>query len=123
MDMSTLYERLGGQAAIEAAVVRFYDKVMADPSLSPFFHGLDMDAQIQKQIAFMTLAFGGPNGYTGRDLREAHKPLLERGLNAEHFESIGRYLKATLEELGVEQTVINQVLGVVEGTRSDVLDQ
>lgn len=62
----SLFERLGGEAAVEAAVVDFYERVMADPTLSPFFEHLDMDAQIKKQIAFMKMAFGGPNQYTAR---------------------------------------------------------
>ncbi len=39
-----------------------------------------MDKQVNKQIAFMTMAFGGPHNYTGRDLRTAHARLVERGL-------------------------------------------
>jgi hypothetical protein len=37
----------------------FYDRIMGDESLAPFFADLDMDKQINKQIAFMTMAFGG----------------------------------------------------------------
>src|SRR4051812_12709651 len=100
--MSSLFERLGGESAVEAAVVRFYDKVMDDPSLAPFFENLDMDRQIQKQIAFMTVAFGGPNKYTGVGLRTAHQRLVNTGLNGGHFDSIAVHLKTTLEELGVD---------------------
>lgn len=121
--MGTLFERLGGEAAIEAAVVRFYDKVMGDPTLAPFFADLDMSAQIKKQIAFMTVAFGGPTTYTGRDLRTAHKGLVARGLNASHFTAVAEHLRATLVELDVEQPTIDEVLGVVGSTRRDVLDE
>jgi hemoglobin len=119
----TLYERLGGETAVEAAVVRFYDKIMADPKLSPFFADLEMGAQIKKQVAFMTMAFGGPSKYTGRDLRTAHKPLVDRGLNAEHFGAVAGHLKATLEELGVDAATTGEVLGIVGGTRADVLGE
>ncbi len=68
MTDSSLYERLGGEAAITACVGMFYDRIMGDPKLSPFFDDLDMDKQINKQIAFMTMAFGGPHEYSGRDL-------------------------------------------------------
>jgi hemoglobin len=121
--MSTLFERLGGETAIEAAVVRFYDKVMMDPALSPFFESLDMDRQIQKQIAFMTVAFGGPNKYSGRDLRTAHQRLAKSGLNGGHFDSVAEHLRSTLEELGVDATTIGEVLTIVGSTRADVLDQ
>jgi hemoglobin len=121
--MGTLFERLGGEAAVEAAVVRFYEKVMEDPSLAPFFDKLDMDAQIKKQIAFMTMAFGGPNKYTARDLRTAHAPLVARGLGAAHFDAIATHLRETLGELGIDSGTVQEVLAVVDTTRGDVLNQ
>src|SRR5688572_5856528 len=71
----SLYERLGGESAIMEAVDLFYDKVLADPLTAPFFAGFDMDGQTKKQVAFMTVAFGGPNEYRGRNLRSAHAKL------------------------------------------------
>lgn len=117
----SLFERLGGEAAIEAAVVSFYERVMADPTLAPFFDGFDMDAQIKKQIAFMTMAFAGPNRYTGRDLRTAHARLVQRGLGDAHFDAIQLHLRMTLEELGIEPQAVSEVATIVEGTRHDVL--
>lgn len=121
--MSSLYERLGGEAAIEAAVVRFYEKVMADPLVAPFFQGFDLEAQVRKQIAFMTMAFGGPHGYTGRSLRASHAPLVARGLGDAHFDAIGLHLGSTLAELGVAAPVTAEILAIVETTRKDVLSQ
>ena len=117
----SLFERLGGEAAIEAAVVGFYERVMSDPTLSPFFDGLDMGAQIKKQIAFMTMAFAGPNRYSGRDLRTAHARLVEQGLNDGHFNSVQIHLRSTLEELGVDPATVTEIAGIVETTRGDVL--
>jgi hemoglobin len=119
--MSSIYERLGGEAAIQAAVVRFYEKVLADASVAPFFDGLDMDAQIRKQVAFMTLAFGGPHQYSGRDLRTAHAGLVSRGLGNMHFDAVVGHLQSTLDELGISGPLTAEVLTIVEGTRRDVL--
>src|SRR5690606_28054137 len=55
--MASLYEKIGGEAAVMAAVALFYEKVLADDVTKPFFEGLDMDKQTKKQIAFMTVAF------------------------------------------------------------------
>ncbi len=104
-----------------SAVTLFYEKVLADPELARFFAGMDMPAQIKKQIAFMTMAFEGPHTYTGRDLAEAHAPLVENGLNDDHFDRASACLKASLEELSVSGTVIAEVLDVVERTRDAVL--
>jgi hemoglobin len=121
--MSSLYERLGGEAAVEAAVGRFYDKVMGDASLAPYFDGLAMSALIAKQIAFLTMVFGGPNTYTGRDLRSAHAGLVKHGLGDAEFDAVATHLKTTLQELGVSATLIGEVLTLVESTRKDVLSR
>jgi hemoglobin len=123
MTESSLYERLGGEAAITATVGMFYDRIMGDPKLSPFFEDLDMDKQINKQIAFMTMAFGGPHEYTGRDLRTAHARLLNRGLGEQHFAAVAGHLQATLETLSVPAPLIAEVMGIVGSTKAEVLNQ
>jgi hemoglobin len=119
----TLYDRLGGEDAITATVGMFYDRIMGDESLAPFFTDLDMDKQINKQIAFMTMAFGGPHGYDGEDLRAAHARLISRGLNAEHFAAVAGHLHATLETLAVPSELIDEVMSIVGSTQPEVLSQ
>lgn len=120
--VSTLYERIGGENAVVAAVDLFYAKVMADELTRPFFERLDMAAQSRKQVAFMTWAFGGPNKYKGRDLRLAHSELVKRdGLGDAHFDAVTRHLRETLVELGVEPNLIEEALAIVAGTRTEVL--
>jgi hemoglobin len=80
-----------------------------------------MEAQADKQIAFLTMAFGGPSRYTGRDLRTAHAPLVARGLTDLHFDRIAQHLESTLNELSVPSDLVGEVLGVVATTRKDVL--
>lgn len=120
--MQSLYERLGGEHAVEAAVCLFYNKVIESPIVGEFFERLDMDAQIVKQKQFMTMAFGGGTRYTGKDLREAHAGLVrEYGLTDIHFDEVGRLLQESLEELGVDDVLVNEVLNIVVGTKNDVL--
>lgn len=120
---NSLYDRLGGEGAVQAAVVLFYEKVLADPSLAPFFAGLDMGKQIEKQIAFMTMAFGGPHAYGGRELRDAHSGLVKRGLDDSHFDRVAALLGETLSELGVNSTAAAEALALVAGTRDHVLSR
>ena len=63
--MTSIYERIGGEAAMDAAVDLFYRKVLADDRVNGFFEGIDMKDQAAKQKAFLTMATGGPNKYTG----------------------------------------------------------
>lgn len=117
-----LYDRIGGELAVLAAVDGFYAKVVADPLTRPFFDGLDLAALTQKQVAFLTWAFGGPAEHRGRPLREAHAALVAtRGLSDAHFDAVARHLAATLAELGVEAADAAEVMTIVGSVRTEVL--
>lgn len=118
---ASLFEQLGGAVAVDAAVDIFYRKVLTDPKISAFFDDVDMERQHAKQKAFLTMAFGGPNNYTGKDLRTAHAGLVARGLNGSHFDAVAGHLQSTLEQLGVAPALIAQVMAIAGSTRNDVL--
>lgn len=117
----TIYDRLGGEAAMNAAVDIFYRKVLADDRINKFFEDVDMEKQAAKQKAFLTLALGGPNKYSGKDMRVGHAHLVKRGLNDTHFNAVMENLGATLRELKVPAELIAQAAAVAESTRKDVL--
>jgi hemoglobin len=119
----TLFEQLGGSAAVDAAVDIFYRKVLADDRVARFFEGVDMDRQHTKQKAFLTMAFGGPNNYSGKDMRVGHAHLVKMGLNDSHVDAIIELLGGTLKELGVADHLIAQVAAIAESTRNDVLSR
>lgn len=116
----TLFEQLGGQAAVDAAVDIFYQKVLADDHINHYFADVDMDAQRQKQKRFLAMAFGGPQ-YPAPSMRKAHAHL--EGLDDSHFDAVGGHLAATLGELNVPQNLIDQVMAIAESTRDDVLNR
>ena len=119
----TIYERIGGKGAIDAAVDLFYRKVLADDRVSNFFDGIDMDEQRAKQKSFLTMMFGGPHDYTGKDLREAHKRLVDDGMNDSHFDVVAVHLQNALEELGVSGDLVKEVMTLAASTRDDVLNR
>lgn len=117
----SLYEKLGGEAAVNAAVDIFYRKVLKDDRIKHFFDGVDMGKQAAKQKAFLTMAFGGPHNYTGEDMRKGHAHLVAKGLNDSHFNAVMENLGATLQELNVPGELIAQCAAIAESTRKDVL--
>jgi len=119
--VTSVYERIGGEDAILAAATLFYDKVLADPLLTSFFVGLDMDQQIRKQVALMSWAFGGPTRYEYRGLNEAHAGLRAKGLNDAHFDAVAGHLAATLGELGVPDSLAAEAMAIVASTRDQVM--
>jgi len=117
-----LFERLGGATAVDAAVDRFYEKVLADARIKHFFTGIDMDSQRRHQKMFLSHAFGGTAGYDGRGMRAAHRRLVEEmGLDDGHFDAVVENLAETLTELGVDAGLIGEVAGIAESIRADVL--
>lgn len=124
--MNTLYNKLGGAAAVGLAVEKFYEKVLADERVQHFFAHTDMEQQKQHQKAFMTYAFGGTEYWNGRSMRNAHKELVtQMGLTDSHFDAIAEDLVATLVELGVPQALIDEVVQIVGSVahRNDVLNR
>jgi len=117
----SIYDRIGGEAAIDAAVDLFYRKVLADDRISKFFDDVDMERQAAKQKGFLTMVLGGPNNYTGKDMRDGHAHLVARGLNDSHFDAVMENLGATLTELGVPGDLIAEAAAIAESTRNDVL--
>jgi hemoglobin len=102
----SIYEQIGGAGSVRAAVDIFYDKVLADPSLSSYFADTDMVHLKAHQRAFITAAIGGPNGYSGQSMAAAHA-----GLDIDHdaFSAVVGHLVDTLTELEVPADVIGQI--------------
>ncbi len=124
MSETTVYEQLGGEPALDAAVKLFYDKVLADEHIARFFDQIDMDKQLAKQKRFLTMVTGGPNKYTGRSMRAAHRKLVEKqGLTDSHFDHVATHLRATLEELGVPAHLVDGVMTKAASLRDDVLNR
>lgn len=118
---NSIYQQLGGKAAIDAAVELFYTKVLADDRVNHYFKDVNMTRQKNKQKEFLSMALGAPTKYTGADLRTAHREV--KGLNDTHFNAIGEHLQATLVELKVDKALIARVMAIVESTRADLLNR
>jgi methyl-accepting chemotaxis protein len=115
----SLYEQLGGQAALTAVVEQFYERVLADPLLVPFFARVNMPRLRKRQVQFFAQALGGPVAYKGRDMGAAHRNL---AITQEHFDRVAGHLSDTLAALGVSQTLIDQVVALVSPLQEDIVN-
>jgi hemoglobin len=115
---TTLYEKLGGRKAIRTVVSEFYERVLADPELLGYFAGVDMDAQTESQIRFISMALGGPNEYEGRPMKEAHEDL---GVTDHHFNLVAGHLVDTLKWAGVGEEEISAVVEIVAPLKSQIV--
>ncbi len=119
-EKAPIFDRLGGARAIDAAVDAFYVKVLADKRVNHFFEDINMSKQHKKQKAFLMKAFGGPDFYIGKDMREGHKHL---DLREEDFNIIAGHLQATLKDLKIDDCLIDEVMAVAASTKDAVLNR
>ena len=118
-----LYDDIGGAPAIRAALDAFYPRVLADPTLSRFFLGVDIDRLKATQESFFAMVLGGPAAYAGRSLVHAHARARRRGVDDEVFDRFLMIFKRVLVDLGVPHGRIHECLAVCERVRSQVLNR
>jgi len=103
---ASIYESIGGADAVAAAVDKFYDRVLGDPDLAPYFTGYAVSGIKRHQRACLTAALGGAELYEGRDMAAAHGHL---GVTDEHFDRVVVHLVATLTDLNVPGDIIGEI--------------
>jgi hemoglobin len=115
--VTRIHERIGGSEALEAAVDRFYHRVLGDEQLQPYFDGVDMERLRWHQHAFLAMALGGSRGYLGRSLAAAHAHLT---ITDDAFDRVMDHLVATLVELGVDASSVRDVGSALLPRRHDI---
>ena len=115
----TVFDRIGGEGAVDVAVDLFYEKVLADKRINHYFAKTDMNRQRNHQKRFLTQAFGGPAHYSGKAMRAAHKHL---NLKEADFNAVAENLVATLRDLKVSEDLIDESMKIVASVKNDVLN-
>jgi hemoglobin len=114
----SIYDRIGGGAAVATAVDAFYSRVLADSELAPYFDGIDINRLKAHQRAFIAAAIGGPEHYDGRSMADAHASL---GVTPRAFTRVVEHLVATLEELGVDEPTIGTIGATLAPLQADIV--
>lgn len=118
--IENLLDLIGGRETIKAATDRFYDKVLEDDELRPFFARKDMAHLRARQVMFISMLLGG-GVYTGKDIHDAHALSRNNGLNDSHFELFLKHFRAALEEVGVKPENAEQIMKHLVRKRKAVL--
>lgn len=113
----SLYDRIGGEAAIEAITKAFYERVLADEELRPFFENTAMEKQICMQREFLSSALDGPVVYSGRPLSHAHQ---ERGIKSRHFARFVGHFLDTLKAFGVSDEIADEVISRLNTRHNEI---
>ncbi len=125
LDTVPLYNRIGGDTAMNVVVDRFYRKIMADKELRSLFDHLDLPTQLGKQKSFLVAAFGGApqEGSEGIGLDKLLRDLVGDDFSDRQFDRILGHLEETMNELDLPETAVKTLLETLEATRDEVLDR
>ena len=119
----SLYERLGGKAAIVAVVDDFVANCAADTRINTFFTATAADknrlaAFKNKLVDQICEAAGGPCRYTGKDMKTAHAGM---GITDADFNALVEDLTKSLNKFNVAKAEQDQLLGVLGPMRSVIV--
>ena len=109
--MGNLYERVGGDSGITRAVDALYERVLADPSLAPFFANVSMDTLKEHQRLFLVHILGGPAPAAPGRIREAHP---RYRITMGDFYAVSDHMVDALFHIGVEEETILEIMTVIE---------
>jgi len=118
MPEGTLYERLGGRESIRAVVDDFYDRLLADDELGPFFETANMERLRRTQTDFLCEAAGGPETYDAEPVREAH---LHVPFTPSHIQRAVELLYESLDAFDVPEEDADAVVQAVAAYEDDLL--
>jgi|GEM_PF-38407 len=117
---TSVFEDLGGAGVLTGIVEGFYERVLADKSLSGFYDGADMDAQMDALQVTLQAALGGPKDGA---IPSGHSWLVpKKGMDDDNFNTCQSLLEATLQAQSVPEGVIFRVLAAVELKRESIVD-
>jgi len=115
----TLYDRLGGNAAITAVVENFVARVAKDPRINHFFAKTDIARLKAKLVEQIGAATGGPEVYTGRDMKTVHEGMKVTDAD---FDALVGDLKDALTELKVPEAEQSELLGKLAPLKKDIVE-
>lgn len=118
--MQTLFEQIGGRPNVELMVTSFYQRVLSDPMLAPFFEDTDIEKLKRMQVTFFTIALGGGEPDEMPSLREAHQG---RGIERKHLSRFTELLVETLGEVGIPEEAASKVYQRIATYSNDILGE
>lgn len=110
----SVYDELGGFATVRKVVMEFYNRVLDDDQLAPFFEGTNMEMQIEHQTQFISFLLGGPVSFNDTHLKHVHSHMK---IADTHFDMIKETLGETLEDFDLSDEHIAFVAGEFEARR------
>lgn len=114
----TLYERLGGKAALQAVVGELWNNVAADARINGRFKHTKPEAFGGQLVEFLCQASGGPCQYQGKDMKSAHTGMK---LTDAEFNALAEDTTKALNKFKVPAKEQSEVIGMLASLKGDVV--
>lgn len=100
-----LYQRIGGEPAIQAITDVVTRKLLLDDQLGPILDEIDLQILLDKQRRFLKTVFGaeGKGQFLPEDLREFYRKQTHSRMNEMYLDIALEHLRKTLVELDVPE--------------------
>lgn len=114
----SLYQRLGGRAAIEAMVNDAIGNISADTRINRRFHDLD-SAQLSKNLVDLVCErTGGPCVYTGKDMATAHEGM---HISDDEFDALVEDMVKSMDKFKMPAREKSEVLAMLGKTKNAIV--
>lgn len=114
----TLYERLGGEEGISAIARDTIDNHLKNPTIKVRFQDSNTEQLHKLVVEFFCMGSGGPQKYTGKDMKEAHKAM---NINEEEFLAVLDDVMGALDKNNIAPETRNEVLGILYSLKGEVI--
>jgi len=115
---ATLYERLGGEHSIRAIATDIVDNHLRNELVRPRFADSDRGRLIGLATEFICMGTGGPQRYSGKDMRAAHRGL---NISEQEYMAVIDDILAALDKHAVGPRERSEMLAIAYGLKGEIL--
>lgn len=115
---ASLYERLGGYAGIRKVSEDVWKEHTSNPAVMARYADSDGEKITQMVTEFVCWGTGGPETYTGKDMRTAHRTM---NINEREFMAVVEDVSQALKKNNVGQQETSELLGLLFSLKDEVM--
>lgn len=110
----SLFDKYGGFSTISKIVLTFYDRMIEDDDVGPFFDDIDLSKLIDHQTKFISSLMGGPATFSDDHIERAHKHMVIKNY---HFDRLKEIVAQTLTDFDVTPNDVDVIVAGFEKRR------
>jgi len=117
-DDVTLYDKLGGQAGVEAIIWGMLERTHSDPRTAKVMENSNIERNAKFISEYVCAKTDGPCEYSGQDMHVAHYGL---GITTKHFNALVEQLQASMRDEDIPYSVQGKLLARLASDHHDIV--